>query len=118
MIKPEDMAGSAKGGIVCDAISKRLRVSFTYLGRRRTVEPHLCGRTGAGEEMLLAYLVGGYSLSGSPLGWRNYRLTKVRDVEILKDGFGGTRPGFNPHDPRFAVVYCRLPNGLTSAPQY
>ena len=95
-------------GLVCDAVSKRLRLSFTYLGQHRVVEPHVCGRTEAGEDLMLAYIVAGHSSSGPVPGWRNYRLSELRDVEILREGFEGPRPGFNPRDPRFVAVYCQI----------
>jgi hypothetical protein len=94
--------------LICDAIGKRLRLSFTYLGQRRVVEPHLCGRTEAGDELMLGYVVAGHSSSGPLPGWRNYRLSEMHDVQLSNEGFENPRPGFNPQDPRFAVVFCQI----------
>jgi hypothetical protein len=58
--------------------------------------------------MMLAYLVGGYSSSGPARGWRYYRISDLRDVQMLKEGFGALRADFDPQDPRFVAVYCRV----------
>ena len=94
--------------IVCDAIARRRRVSFTYLGRQRIVEPHLCGRNEAGHDLVLGYVVAGHSSSDPKPGWRNHLLSELRHIELLEDGFEGPRFGFNPHDPRFIQVYCQV----------
>jgi len=96
--------------VVCDAISRRLRLSFTYAGKVRVVEPHLCGRTTTGQDLLLAYQVGGHSSSGDLPRWRNYRLSEIHDLRVLEDRFDGPRPGYVAADERFVVVYCRVPS--------
>lgn len=96
--------------VVCDAISRRLRLSFTYAGKPRIVEPHLCGRTATGQELLLAYQVGGHSSSGDLPRWRNYRLSEIHELRVLEDRFEGPRPGYAPTGKRFVVVYCQLPS--------
>src|SRR6266571_564604 len=95
--------------LVCTAIRNQTLLSFRYEdGYERVVEPHLCGRNTADHDALSAWLVRGHSQSDARPGWRDYLLAEMRSVELLKDDFDGPRKGFNPIDPRFVQVYCRL----------
>ena len=94
--------------IVCNAMTNRRLLSFTYEGFERVVEPHLCGQNAAGHDVLLAWLVRGHSKSEPRPGWRHYLLTEMRSVQVLEDTFDKSRPGFKPHDSRMATIYCRL----------
>ena len=68
------------------------------------------GETGAGanHEMLSCFLVGGWSRSEAEAGWRNYLVREMHDVHALAEPFMSPRPGFNPDDPAFRQVYCRV----------
>jgi hypothetical protein len=59
---------------------------------------------------VLGYLVAGYSSSDPKPGWRKYLLAEMQDLEVLEEAFEHARPGFNPRDARFAVIYCQIPS--------
>jgi hypothetical protein len=93
---------------------------FGYAGAVRAVEPHLYGRTTAGHEALSAWMRAGWSRADPRGGWRMFRLDAVTDLQVLPERFAGPRPGFNPDDPHFAEVFCRVtspgPEGDDSRP--
>ena len=93
---------------VCDAIARRQLLMFGYAGVVRVVEPHLYGRTTAGHEALSAWMRAGWSRADPEGGWRMFRLDTVTDLQILPEQFPGPRPGFNPDDPHFVEVFCRV----------
>ena len=93
---------------LCDAIATRRLLMFGYGGVVRVVEPHLHGRTTAGHEALSAWVRPGWTQADPEGGWRMYRLDGVERVQALPEHFDGPRPGFNPDDPHFAEIFCRL----------
>ena len=93
---------------VCAAIAQRKLLMFGYGGTVRAVEPHLYGVTTAGHEALSAWMRAGWSRADPEGGWRMYRMDAVTDLQVLPDGFPGPRPDFNPHDPHFVEVFCRV----------
>jgi hypothetical protein len=93
---------------VCDAIAQRKLLMFGYAGAVRAVEPHLYGRTTAGHEALSAWMRAGWSRADPEGGWRMFRLDAVTDLQVLPEQFAGPRPDFNPDDPHFPEVFCRL----------
>lgn len=99
---------------VCDAIARQQRVAFTYLGHPRVIEPHLCGQTAAGRDLVLGFQVGGHSSSSSGLGWRTYLVSEMREVELQSERFIRAREGFDPQDGRFARVHCHVPAARSS----
>ena len=94
--------------LLCDAIAQRKLLMFGYVGVVRVVEPHLYGRTTAGHEALSAWMRAGWSRADPEGGWRMFRLDAVTDLQVLPEQFPGPRPGFNPDDPHFAEVFCRV----------
>jgi hypothetical protein len=73
------------------AIATKRLVSFTLDGCLRIAEPHDYGiMNGVGQ--LFFYQRGGESRSGRPLGWRWGKLSKISEVKILAERFGGPRP--------------------------
>jgi predicted DNA-binding transcriptional regulator YafY len=74
---------------LCDAITERQVVEFSYDGQPRRVEPHRVGRTTAGNDVLSGYQVGGRSNSGTVLDWRLFELRKIGSVVSL-DGDAAT----------------------------
>jgi hypothetical protein len=102
--------------LVCDAIRTRRLLRFVYEGYERVVEPHLYGINTANHEMLSAYLVGGWSRTDTSAGWRNYLVREMYDVHVLAESFTGARPEYNPDDPAFRQVHCRLEAGLQDRP--
>jgi len=94
---------------ICDAIAARRRLRFVYEGYERVVEPHVYGVNTQDHEMVSAWLVAGWSASTPEPGWRNYLVGDMADVQVLSTPFeAGARPGYNPDDPAFRQVFCRL----------
>ncbi len=91
---------------ICFAISTRRMIRFSYDGGVRTVEPYCHGVSTAGNEVLRAYQVGGFSQSEDPTGWRLFDLAKMEDVEITGEKFEPYRPEYNPGDQVMRSVLC------------
>ena len=92
------------------AIRERRMVAFILDGRPRLGEPHYYGLID-GEPRLFFYQVGGESRSGRPIGWRWAVLSKVSELHLLDEHFGGTRPAPSGQhvkwDTLFATVSAR-----------
>jgi hypothetical protein len=93
---------------VCHAIAERRLLMFSYRGSVRVVEPHTYGSTRLGNEVLSAWLRAGWSRSEPEGGWRMFTWSETADVSILPEHFDGPRPRYNPGDPTFVEVFCRL----------
>ena len=93
---------------ICDAIAARRLLMFAYGGAVRVVEPHLCGRTTADHDALSAWMRSGWSRADPEGGWRMFRLDAIEDLQALPETFDGARPDFNPEDPHFVEIYCRV----------
>lgn len=91
-----------------DAIRARRRLSFSYGGHLRVVEPHIHGVETTGQVALSAYQVRGGSQTAEPVGWKHFRLDDVRRLTVLDETFPGPRPGYNRADKTFTVVYSQL----------
>ncbi|MBV9881266.1 MAG: hypothetical protein JO180_12255 [Gemmatirosa sp.] len=93
---------------ICHAIGERRLLMFSYGGGVRVVEPHLYGRTTAGHEALSAWMRPGWSRSDPAGGWRMFRLDAIEGLQALPERFDDPRPGFNPDDPHFPEIWCRV----------
>jgi hypothetical protein len=93
---------------VCDAIGRRNLLMFGYRGTVRVVEPHLYGRTTAGNEALSAWMRPGWSRTDPDGGWRMFLLDELADLSILPEQFAGPRPDFNAADRHFIEIFCRV----------
>jgi len=95
-------------GQVCAAIAARRLLMFAYGGVVRVVEPHRCGETTAGHDALSAWMRPGWSRTDPDGGWRMFRLDWIEDLQALPELFQGPREDFNPNDPHFVAVHCRI----------
>ncbi|HEU4629754.1 MAG TPA: hypothetical protein VFS08_08400 [Gemmatimonadaceae bacterium] len=93
---------------ICQAIAERRLLMFGYGGVVRVVEPHLYGVTTAGHEALSAWMRPGWSRVDPEGGWRMYRTDGIVELQALPERFDAARPDFNPRDPHFTEIYCRL----------
>jgi hypothetical protein len=93
---------------ICNAIAERQLLMFAYQGVVRVVEPHLYGLTTAQHEALSAWMRAGWSRVDPDGGWRMFRLDGVEDLQALPERFDAPRPDFNPEDPHFSEIFCRL----------
>jgi hypothetical protein len=93
---------------LAEAVRGHRVLSFGYEDLERVVEPHLYGlHAKTNKETLLAYQIGGSSRSSAPPGWRNFLVFEIRDLKLTGQSFGSARPGYNPHDARFRIVFAR-----------
>jgi len=93
---------------LCDAIHSQQLVFFYYRGGFRAVEPHCYGISTAGNEVLRAYQVEGYSESGEPIGWKLFRVSEISSLTIMAEQFVGPRPEYNPDDSAMQTIFCCL----------
>lgn len=91
---------------ICDAISKRERISFYYDGGTRIAEPHCHGLSRSGNELLRAYQTGGFSQSGNPEGWKTFSISEMSGVVRTGEVFVQNRSGYNPDDGHMATICC------------
>ncbi len=94
--------------VICTAVTRRQLLMFGYKGVVRVVEPHLYGLLADGREALSAWMRPGWSRTNPDGGWRLFHADALERVQALPELFGGARPDFNPDDPHFAEVFCRL----------
>ena len=77
-----------------------------YEGKQRTAEPYLMGETTSKNINIHCYQTAGDSNSEKNLGWKNFILHKITNVEIKNEKFD-IRPDYN-----FPKDYC--PNTVIS----
>lgn len=94
--------------ILCRAIAARAVIEFAYEGGPRTAEPHIHGVSTAGNEVLQAYQVAGFSKSGNPQGWKLFEVSKMGPISVLEERFPANRPGYNPADRHMSRVHCHV----------
>ncbi len=82
-------------------------VDLVYHGFRRSVEPYLVGIHEAGEAILLAYQIAGFSHSGDVPGWRTFILAEISEATLTDCGFSAPRRDFNRDDPRMNEIFAR-----------
>ncbi len=92
---------------VSEAIRERRIVAFRYGGIMRTVEPHCCGVSRAGNQVLRAYETNDVDGGGS-VGWRLFNVNKIADMRDTGRVFEESRPGYNPNDRGMTAVHCRI----------
>lgn len=104
----EDGAERERHSQLCAAIVRRSMVMFEYGDLLRVVEPHRYGVNAAGHATLSGWLRAGYSRSDPAGGWRSYRVSDMRSLQVLDAPFAGTRPGYAAHDARMREVFAEL----------
>ena len=93
--------------ILCDAIRAQRLIRFVYAGYERVVEPYTYGVTRSGREMLMGWLVGGWSSSDPTPGWRTFYVDEMHDVAATAEAFSGPRTGYRGGGRRYDRVYCQ-----------
>lgn len=89
-------------------IENKLRLSFSYDGFHRVVEPHAYGVDRKGHEVLRAFQVRGNSESGEYAGWKLLRVNQISGTAVLSGRFAGPRPGYKRGDKAFSTIWCQL----------
>jgi hypothetical protein len=94
--------------VLCDAIRERRLVRFVYAGYERVVEPYTYGTARSGRELLMGWLVRGWSSSDPTPGWRTFHVDEMHDVAATAEAFFGSHAGYHGGDRRFEQVYCEV----------
>jgi len=93
---------------ICRAIREREILRFYYHGGVRKAEPFCYGCSTRGNDVLSAYQVEGYSASGSPSGWKLYKVAEMRQIRMTGEKFSGTRAGYNADNTGMVRTYCGI----------
>lgn len=91
-------------GDVRRSIRLRRKVRFIYRKREVMAEPHLFGHF----RKTRAFVLCAWKLHPEE-GWEYFRLAEMRDFEVLPEDFSASRPGFNPCDPKIALIDTIVP---------
>lgn len=83
-------------------------IEFYYNGGLRIVEPFCYGVSSAGNEVLRAYQIGGYSESGNPIGWKLFKVCQMSNLHITDKHFTNIRTGYNPNDSAMITIYSHI----------
>lgn len=93
--------------IICQAITDRIVIQFSYDGQTRIVEPFTLGyHKDTGNLVLSAYRVGGFSKSHSDPPWRLYIVGDINNLSLTGKQAESYRQGFNPRDSRMSSIIC------------
>jgi hypothetical protein len=75
----------------------------------RFVEPYMVAYNRAGHLALSAWFLGGNSESQERQSWREYLLSGISNVTILRQQFAPPRPGYNPSGGKaFHGIQCAV----------
>jgi hypothetical protein len=105
---------------VCAAVKSRRVIEFDYHGVFRTVEPFCLGVIMPGEadnESLLCYQIGGHSEYGESVGWKLFRASEIKNLEITGEEFSADRPGYDPNNLEMTTTYCCVSLGQNNESQ-
>lgn len=94
--------------IITAAIQNLNLLTFTYDGRRRTVEPHTYGMDSKGHMALRAFQIGGGSESGEYVGWKLFHFHDMRGLNTEPQVFSGPRSGYKRGDKAFINIRAQL----------
>lgn len=109
-INPELVKAQAYDQLVIKAVLERRAITFRYRDDPKTAaavrkfHPHFYGPQ-SGVVNVEGYQVGGYSSSGLPSMWRNFRYDEMKDIAITDDKFT-IWPGFKPDCQKYAIPYA------------
>ena len=94
--------------VICQAISEKRILTFTYDGYPRVVEPHAHGMTSKGNEALRCYQTEGGSKSGKVPGWHLMIVNKMEGLTIQDKMFNAPRDGYVRGDKHLPGLHCQL----------
>ena len=90
--------------LICDAIRDKRLLTFVYKGKPRVVEPHTLGVDERGHDTLCAWQLSG----GSGVGFRDFHVAQMSNLNVSADRFCGPRGGFRRGDSTMSSVICEL----------
>jgi hypothetical protein len=97
------MTPSPAGEVIAASIAARRRLSFTYNGRRRLVEPQCVGLGAKGNELLR-----GHQISGGTEAEPLFMVAKMSDVVVLDDRFSKPGPNYKKGDSAMKTIFAEL----------
>lgn len=77
--------------MIRNAIASKNIIKFTYQGRQRIAEPHICG-IHSGRKQLLVYQIGGDSARGDLPNWRRFNVDEISSIQITSQSFNARQP--------------------------
>lgn len=92
---------------MCEAIAARRLVRFDYDGVDRVAEIYAHGFNRAKAEAVRAFQTAGGSRASDPVGWKFFRVAKMKNVQMLEDRFPGNRPGRDEAGHDLVIVHCQ-----------
>ena len=95
---------------IMEAIRNRqvLLVEYGGVPGAREIEPHACGVSRVGNEVVRAFQVDGPSRSGRTTGWKLMRLDNIQSLEVSGETFEETRPHYARGDKHMIVIHEQL----------
>ena len=96
-------APSPTGEVIAASIAAKRRLSFTYNGRMRLVEPQCLG-LGAKRQRAFARTPAQRGHGGEPL----FMVAKMSDVVVLDDHFSRPGPNYKKGDSAMKTIFAEL----------
>ncbi|HCQ12811.1 hypothetical protein [Flavobacterium sp.] len=91
---------------IIEAIENQNIIEFYYEGELRVVEPHCYGVSKAGNDVLRAFQVDGYS-SSNKMWWRMYTESKMQQVKSIDQNFT-PRNDYRRGDKDMVKIYIEI----------
>jgi hypothetical protein len=89
--------------VIVDSINSKRRLSFTYNGRRRLVEPQCYGIGSTGTELLRAH-----QIEGGPEREPLFDVSKMRDLVATDQHFSKPGPNYKKDDSAMRIIFAEL----------
>jgi predicted DNA-binding transcriptional regulator YafY len=89
--------------VIVNAINTRRRMSFTYNGKPRIVEPQCYGIGSRGTELLRAHQIQG-GAQREPL----FDVSRMIDLAVLNDHFAQPGPNYKKNDSAMKIIFAQL----------
>lgn len=94
---------------ICSAIESKSVIEFDYEGMgKREVEPHTCGVSTAGNEVIRGFQTYGFSKSNKQPPWKLFDIEKISNLTVLDKKFARARPGYSQGDSAFDQIFAEL----------
>lgn len=91
---------------IIEAIENQQLIEFYYDGELRVVQPYCYGVSKAGNDVLRAFQVDGYS-SSNKMWWKMYTLSKMQQIQIMEDTFN-PRNDYKRGDKDMMKIYIEI----------
>lgn len=94
---------------ICDAIRDGEIIEFEYDGMIRIIEPFIYGTDSKGIHLLKGFQIGGFNKKNdNSYIWDTYEVDLMGTVKFIGKKFTEKRAGYEPEDPVFSSIYCRI----------